>query len=200
MKVQLVVEKGVHYGLELVRTEIGIYRIGRSPEADLPLVLDEYVSREHCQIELSAEGALLRHGRGPSGTFVNSKPVRKSHITDGDTLVVGRSLIRVHLSGVVSPLETIKPLFSGVEGFELVKSLSTDGPGETWWQLPISVITWSLCTCCAWIFQMSRLRSDFSENQEHAPNCDIRACCVFGNRASKIMYSGLLPTLPRAIH
>jgi serine/threonine protein kinase len=133
MEIKLVVEKGVHCGLELVKTEAGIYHIGRSPEADLALMQDEYISREHCQIEFSAKGALLQHGEGRSGTFVNSKPMRKAFLADGDAIVVGRSLVRVHLSGVDASFETIKPSPASIQGFELVKPLPSDGPGETWW-------------------------------------------------------------------
>ena len=83
MKMRLLVEKGVHCGLELEKNEAGTYLIGRQPGADLALVEDEYVSREHCQVEFSAKGALLQHSGGHSGTFVNSKPVSKTFLTDG---------------------------------------------------------------------------------------------------------------------
>jgi serine/threonine protein kinase len=75
----------------------------------------------------------LQHSGGKAGTFVNSKPVLKAHLSDGDALVVGRSLVRVHLTGVAAPSGTIKPLPVSIEGLELVRPLPADGPGETWW-------------------------------------------------------------------
>lgn len=133
MKLRLVVEKGVHCGLEFVQKKSGMYRIGRSSEADLALVQDEYVSPEHCQVELSAKGALLQSVGKHTATFVNSKPVKEAYLANGDALVVGRSLVRVHLEGVAAPPEAIKPPPVSLEGFELVKSLPADGPGEVWW-------------------------------------------------------------------
>lgn len=132
MEIKLVVEKGVHCGLELVKTEAGRYHIGRSREAALALVQDDYVSHEHCRIEFSGTGALLQHSGGRSGTFLNSKPVHKAYLRHGDCLVIGRSLVRVYLSGVSMPSQIVTPPAS-IEGFELVKPLPADGPGQTWW-------------------------------------------------------------------
>lgn len=133
MKIDLIVEKGVHCGLEFVKNEAGTYYIGRSPKSDLALIDDEYTSRAHCQIEVSTDGAILQHGQGQSGTFLNGKPVRKALLADADAIVIGRSLVRVHLEGIPSSADIIKPSSTSIEGFELVKPISSDGPGETYW-------------------------------------------------------------------
>ncbi len=132
MELKLIVEKGVHHGLEFLKHKAGTYQIGRLRGADLALTQDGYVSREHCRIQVSKDGAWVQHAGGQSGTFVNSRPRRNAPLSNGDALVVGRSLVRVYLDGVAPPPKTIKRPTS-VKGFELLKQLPSDSSGQVWW-------------------------------------------------------------------
>jgi pSer/pThr/pTyr-binding forkhead associated (FHA) protein len=63
--------------------------VGRAPRADF--VLDAaLVSRLHCRITAAADKLEVVDLKSTNGTFVNGKRVHKAHVTDGDTLRVGR--------------------------------------------------------------------------------------------------------------
>jgi serine/threonine protein kinase len=132
MKFQLAVEAGVHQGLAFSTRRAGVYRIGRAGDADLALTKDTYTSREHCVVELTPRGARIRDVGSRSGTHVNGKLIREGPLADGDTVLIGRTVLMVALAGVApttAPIE--RPV--GVPGFTLVKRLPMDGPGQVWW-------------------------------------------------------------------
>ena len=67
-----------------------IKTIGRAPRADFELDA-ALVSRLHCRLTTSAEGALEVVDLGSTnGTFVNGRRVRRSPLVHGDRLKVGR--------------------------------------------------------------------------------------------------------------
>ena len=63
--------------------------VGRAPRADF--ILDAaLVSRVHCRITASDDSLEVVDLWSTNGTFVNGKRVHKGHVTDGDTLRLGR--------------------------------------------------------------------------------------------------------------
>src|SRR5581483_48814 len=134
MKLELIVEVGVHQGLAFVTGQNGIYRIGRTDDAALALTKDVYVSREHCSIELTSGGAWLSDAGSSGGTYVNGKRIERAALGDGDTILVGRTALRVSVTGSEPAARTIERPRS-VPGFTLMKQLPTDGPGEIWWAM-----------------------------------------------------------------
>lgn len=132
MKLRLAVEAGAHQGLTFSIEQVGTYRIGRAGDADLALTKDTYASREHCLVELTPRGAWVRDVGSRSGTYVNGKQVHEAPLADGDTVLIGRTGLRVSLAGVAPSAAPIEhPV--GVPGFTLVKRLPTDGLGQVWW-------------------------------------------------------------------
>lgn len=132
MKLQLIVKTGAHQGLTFSADHAGTYQIGRAAGVDVLLCDDSYVSRKHCTINLTPDGAWIQDMDSRGGTFVNGKRVEEVPISDGDTIVVGRTALQVSLSGVEPLTATVEPPV-GVSGFHLVKELPSDGPGEVWW-------------------------------------------------------------------
>lgn len=127
MELKLIVETGPHANLLFCQHEAGIYCIGRSPEADLALLSDGYVSREHCEIDFSIDGACLRDIGSRGGTFLAGQRIKEPvNLKDGDVIRVGRTTLRVTLSGVAIPTLTVESVF------ELQQRVSDTGPGEVW--------------------------------------------------------------------
>ena len=67
-----------------------IRTVGRATGADF-IVDAALVSRVHCRLTASADGALeVRDLDSTNGTFVNGARVEQAHLTDGDRIQVGR--------------------------------------------------------------------------------------------------------------
>jgi len=68
-------------------------RIGRGLAADLHLD-DMSVSRRHAILHVGADGARILDERSSNGTFVNGEAVQQATLRDGDTITLGRFLLR----------------------------------------------------------------------------------------------------------
>ena len=67
---------------------LGVNHVGRDPDCDFP-INHPTVSTSHCEMELSAEGVLLRDCDSTNGTFVNGDPVREAWLLPGQTVHLG---------------------------------------------------------------------------------------------------------------
>lgn len=68
--------------------------IGRSPEADLCLA-DNWVSRIHCCLDVSAGRLLIRDTESRHGTLVNGRTIRSCELKIGDKVSIGMSTIEI---------------------------------------------------------------------------------------------------------
>lgn len=73
---------------QLIELRIGSNLIGRSPDADFPLI-HPTISTLHCELVLSETGVILRDLESTNGTFVNGERVRESDLLAGHTLHLG---------------------------------------------------------------------------------------------------------------
>jgi hypothetical protein len=85
--------KGVPaYGVYFIE---GTATIGRSEESDIFLV-DPSVSRNHAEMEIDADGPLVRDLASTNGTFVNGERVNAPrHVRSGDLLTFGNTQLRL---------------------------------------------------------------------------------------------------------
>jgi pSer/pThr/pTyr-binding forkhead associated (FHA) protein len=67
--------------------------IGRSPACKIRIVESD-VSRFHCSLVLTPNGVWVIDLLGQKGLFVNDEPVRCARLEDGDSLRVGRHVLR----------------------------------------------------------------------------------------------------------
>ncbi|MDA0283235.1 MAG: FHA domain-containing protein [Planctomycetota bacterium] len=68
--------------------------IGRDANATIQLV-DPWVSRRHCRIEIDGDRLVVKDIGSTYGTFVNHEAVTEAVLLSGDELQVGISLFRV---------------------------------------------------------------------------------------------------------
>jgi uncharacterized RDD family membrane protein YckC len=68
--------------------------IGRGEDADV-VVREKAVSRRHVSIEVTPEGTFLVDNGSGNGTFLNGARVTRSCLKDGDTILVGRTALRI---------------------------------------------------------------------------------------------------------
>ena len=68
--------------------ETNIVTIGRSDEANIPVLGDRSVSRIHAEVHL-VEGHYVLQNRSDGGTFVNDKLVEKRVLQSGDRIRIG---------------------------------------------------------------------------------------------------------------
>lgn len=66
--------------------------IGRGQQAHIRMV-DEGVSREHCEIQLESEGMILHDLGSTNGTFCRGVRVDRHVLEDGDKILVGSSTV-----------------------------------------------------------------------------------------------------------
>jgi two-component system cell cycle response regulator len=77
---------------KLCTLEKGKTIIGRSSQAGIPLK-DSGVSREHLEIEVDAEKAIIRDLGSTNGTFVNNKRISSYALKDGDKIQISSSTV-----------------------------------------------------------------------------------------------------------
>jgi pSer/pThr/pTyr-binding forkhead associated (FHA) protein len=82
-------------GDEVVLTALAadLVHIGRSPSADVVLD-DSSVSRRHALIARRGQRTVILDDRSRNGVFVNDKRVSEAELRDGDTIGIGRMLLR----------------------------------------------------------------------------------------------------------
>ena len=86
----------VIYGPELgKRAALGAggFEIGRSSKSDLPID-QESISRHHARITFDGRQHVIEDLGSTNGTFVNEQQQKKSPLKDGDTVKVGRSILK----------------------------------------------------------------------------------------------------------
>src|SRR3974390_657308 len=86
---RLVVNPGSPVAWE-IQLKPGANLIGRGFANDFKIA-DPSVSSSHCQIDVSAQGAVIKDLGSTNGTFINRAPVKESALQPGQT---------VHLGGV----------------------------------------------------------------------------------------------------
>jgi diguanylate cyclase (GGDEF)-like protein len=90
----------VIYGPELGKRASlgqGIFEIGRSSRSDLPID-QESISRHHARITFDGQRHVIEDLGSTNGTFVNDVNLKRSALSDGDQIKVGRSILK-YMSG-----------------------------------------------------------------------------------------------------
>jgi pSer/pThr/pTyr-binding forkhead associated (FHA) protein len=70
-----------------------VTRLGRSPGADVVLD-DRSVSRRHALVAIRADAAVILDDRSLNGVHVNGVRVAEARLRDGDTIAIGRVMLR----------------------------------------------------------------------------------------------------------
>lgn len=81
--------------------------IGRDVTNDI-VIEDPVVSLVHCQIYMSANRAFIKDLGSTNGTIVNGEKTINKELVDGDSLVLGKTKIRVEMS----PLDSVVTTFA----------------------------------------------------------------------------------------
>ena len=69
--------------------------IGRSPENDVEISLDEFVSQKHCTIFEEDSDFYVADLRSSNGTYLNNELIKKSKkLKTGDVIQIGNTKIR----------------------------------------------------------------------------------------------------------
>ena len=69
--------------------------IGRSPDADIAVEADTFMSRRHAHISVQGGAAVVQDDGSANGTFVNGSRVTQQALRPGDIISVGQTQIRV---------------------------------------------------------------------------------------------------------
>ena len=71
-----------------IELNLGLNRVGRSPETDFPIE-HPTVSSVHCEFVLSGGAVTIRDCDSTNGTFVNGEPVKEKNLLPGQTVHLG---------------------------------------------------------------------------------------------------------------
>jgi pSer/pThr/pTyr-binding forkhead associated (FHA) protein len=90
--------------------------IGRKEDCDLRIPLG-VVSREHCELEITDEGVVLRDLGSSNGTYVNNQRViDEINVKPGDHVVVGPVVFTVQIDGKPEKLRRVRTRLHRKEG------------------------------------------------------------------------------------
>ena len=100
--VTLRVIEGSLSGRQFPFTENTICTIGRAKDCNIQLPRDDqeqFVSRYHCQLDISATTVRLRDLRSKNGTYLNGRKIGTDPIdlTNGDRIKLGKTIIQVEI-------------------------------------------------------------------------------------------------------
>jgi pSer/pThr/pTyr-binding forkhead associated (FHA) protein len=96
MNVKLRVVQGRPAGKSLL-FRVGEYYLGRGPECHIRFNSD-WVSRQHCLLRITPEGAFLRDLGSRNGTLLNGSLVQQERpLADGDQIQIGPVLFDVRV-------------------------------------------------------------------------------------------------------
>lgn len=90
-KASLLVVQGAETGMRFELGE-GLVHLGRGVQNEIR-VLDTEVSRSHADIEKTPDGYVIVDRNSSNGTFVNGQQIQKRTLTNGDQVLVGRTLM-----------------------------------------------------------------------------------------------------------
>lgn len=94
MQFRLKVVKGKPHG-HCLAFPVGEFMFGRGPECDVRPNSD-LVSRQHCMLQITESGALIRDLGSRNGTLVNGQLVNsEQRLGNGDTLQIGPLVLEV---------------------------------------------------------------------------------------------------------
>jgi uncharacterized protein DUF4388/FHA domain-containing protein len=68
--------------------------VGRSSDLDMVLV-EDMVSRKHARITMQADQIWIEDLGSTNGTFVNGEKIKRTHLKEGDRVLIGTSILKV---------------------------------------------------------------------------------------------------------
>jgi pSer/pThr/pTyr-binding forkhead associated (FHA) protein len=80
--------KSAGFGGRVIELNLGVSRVGRSPENDVQIE-HPTVSATHCEIVLAAEGVRVRDCDSTNGTFVGGRKIKEASLSAGQSLHLG---------------------------------------------------------------------------------------------------------------
>ncbi len=120
------------------------FLLGRSDVAQLRLIEDEHLSRNHFRIELDPPFCVVEDLASANGTFVNGERVIRRVLTNGDTISGGQTRILVRIEDLPEPsfeLTGAHPISLGdtasmfalpkvIEGWQLLNQIGQGSSGS----------------------------------------------------------------------
>lgn len=108
MALQLLVIAGPDKGQVFALSPAALLSVGRGRQARVR-VNDVQVSREHCRIEATPGGLVLRDAGSTGGTYVNGERITEYPLHLGDIIAIGQTQLRV-AEADLADLVTVPPL------------------------------------------------------------------------------------------
>lgn len=87
--------------------EPGTTKIGRRDECNIRIPL-AVVSRNHAEIVVDEDGAVLRDLGGANGTYLNNRRIEEEDLEPGDQIVIGPVVFTVQIDGVPGDDELVE--------------------------------------------------------------------------------------------
>jgi hypothetical protein len=97
--------KSAELGNRVIELNLGVNRLGRSPENDFPIE-HPTVSTWHCEIVLADDGVVVRDCASANGTFVGGAPVKEAKLSVGQTLHLGEVELLVETTDITIAIPT----------------------------------------------------------------------------------------------
>ena len=83
----------------VIELNLGVNRLGRSPENDVPIE-HPTVSATHCEIELADDGVVVRDCGSANGTYLDGQRIKEARLSAGQVLHLGEVELLVETTEV----------------------------------------------------------------------------------------------------
>lgn len=90
----------------------GTYVVGRNETATIRIPLPS-VSRSHCELVVTDDGARVRDLGSANGTYQNYNRVKEAELEPGDVLGVGDCLLTIQINGMPEQIDKPEPPIGG---------------------------------------------------------------------------------------
>jgi hypothetical protein len=91
--------KCAEIGNRVIELNLGVNRLGRSPESDVQIE-HPTVSARHCEFVLAHDGVMVRDCASANGTFVGGERIKEARLSAGQTLHLGEVELLVETTDV----------------------------------------------------------------------------------------------------
>lgn len=95
----------------VIHLKLGTNRVGRGPSNDV-VIEHPTISAQHCEIDLEADGLVVRDCNSTNGTYVGERPVTRATLWAGQTLRIGDIELLVESTDItisIPQIEVPKP-------------------------------------------------------------------------------------------
>jgi len=138
MQCKLTITKGILSGSAYQLRPPCSITMGRSSACEINLKKDLRLSRVHCQIEITDNGAFITDLNSSNGTFVNDQKIISQPLNNNDSIKIGSTTFVLEIE-LDKPEETDSQSAVEIAGYKIVEKIGEGGMGTVFKAIQVSM-------------------------------------------------------------